>query len=200
MDSSGRKFVVGLGNPGRKYQRTRHNIGWMVLAELARRWQASPPRKAFSGEVCEANVASQRVLLLAPQTYMNLSGQAVQEMAAFYKAGPSDLLVVLDDMALPLGQLRFRAGGSSGGHKGLADIVGRLGTEQVPRLRIGIGSPPPRIDGADFVLSTFGPDEQPVIEVAVIAAGQAVEDWLKNGMTYVMDKYNRKGGEPAAEG
>jgi PTH1 family peptidyl-tRNA hydrolase len=199
MDDNQRKFVVGLGNPGSKYRRTRHNVGWMVLAELAKRWQASPPRKAFSAEVCEASVASRRVMLLAPQTYMNLSGQAVQEMAAFYKAAAVDLLIVLDDMALPLGQLRFRPGGSSGGHKGLADIVARLGAQEVPRLRIGIGSPPPWVEGADFVLSTFGPDEEPVILQAVVLAATAVEDWLTKGMTCVMEKYNRKGGEPSAE-
>ena len=146
MDNQ-RKFVVGLGNPGRKYQHTRHNVGFMVLAGLFGRWQPSPPRKAFSGELCEAVAAGQRVMLLAPQTYMNLSGQAVLEMTAFYKAGASDLLVVMDDMALPVGQLRFRSGGSSGGHKGLADIIRRLGTDQVPRLRIGIGACPPGVEG-----------------------------------------------------
>jgi PTH1 family peptidyl-tRNA hydrolase len=199
MDENRRKFVVGLGNPGSKYRRTRHNIGFAVLAELARRWQASPPRRMYSGEVSEAVFAGQRVMLLAPQTYMNLSGQAVLEVTGFYKALVQDLLVVLDDMALPLGQLRFRTGGSSGGHKGLADIVSRLGSEQVPRLRIGIGAPPPGVEGADFVLSTFGPDEDPVIRQAVELAGKAVEDWLTSGMTYVMDKYNRKGSEPSSE-
>jgi PTH1 family peptidyl-tRNA hydrolase len=146
----------------------------------------------FSGELCEATAAGQRVMLLAPQTYMNLSGQAVLEVTGFYKAQVRDLLVVLDDMALPLGQLRFRTGGSSGGHKGLADIVSRLGSEQVPRLRIGIGSPPPGVEGADFVLSTFAPDEEPVMRQAVDLAATAVEDWLTAGMTYVMDKYNRE--------
>ena len=191
MDAGTNKFVVGLGNPGRQYQRTRHNVGFMVLAELARRWSLPPSRRAFDGEVCEGRVGETKVILLAPLTYMNLSGQSVQAMLAFYKALPSDVLVVLDDMALPTAKLRFRADGSSGGQKGLADILRRLGTQAVPRLRVGIGSPPPRIEGSEYVLGTFGPTEMERIAPALFLAGQAVEDWVRHGMAFVMEKYNR---------
>jgi len=191
------KFVVGLGNPGRQYQRTRHNVGFMVLAELARRWTLSPPRRAFDGEVCETRVGQTKVILLAPVTYMNLSGQSVQAMLAFYKASPADVLVVLDDMALPTAKLRFRADGSAGGQKGLADILRRLGTQDVPRLRVGIGSPPPVIAGSDYVLGTFGPTEMERMTPAIQLAAQAVEDWVLRGMMFVMEKYNRKGEGPA---
>ena len=192
MDENRTRFVVGLGNPGRKYERTRHNVGFMVLAALARRWQPLPPRRAFQGELCDARVKGQRVMMLAPQTYMNLSGQAVVEMAGFYKALPEEILVVLDDMALPVGRLRARAGGSGGGQKGLGDIINRLGTSEVPRLRIGIGAPPGVMDAADFVLTAFLPEERPLIEIAVEQAADAGEDWVFHGITSVMDKYNRK--------
>lgn len=193
------KFVVGLGNPGREYARTRHNIGFMVLELLKQRWQTGPARAAFSGQVADAvltapgdSTRTQKVTLLAPATYMNRSGKAVRELAAFYKAEPQDILIVLDDFALPLGQLRARADGSAGGHNGLIDILAALGTQQVPRLRIGIGLPPGRMDAADFVLSRFGKDEQETIDCAVQVAADAVEAWLFNGIKYVMDNYNQK--------
>ena len=196
MDAPTTKFVVGLGNPGRQYQRTRHNVGWMVLAALAKRWNPSQPRRAFQGELCEAQVGGAKVILLAPQTYMNLSGQSVQAMMGFYKASVADLLVVLDDMALATGRLRFRPDGSAGGQKGLADILQRLGTQQVPRLRIGIGSPPPPMTGSDYVLGTFATVEMERIAPAIEQAAWAVEDWVLRGLTYVMEKYNRKGEGP----
>jgi PTH1 family peptidyl-tRNA hydrolase len=192
-----RTFVVGLGNPGRQYAATRHNVGFRVVEALWRRWQAEVPRRAFGGLVCEARpsrpeAGTRRVVLLEPHTYMNCSGQAVQEMAAFYKAELNEILVVLDDMALPVGQLRARAGGSTGGQKGLADVLLRLGSQQVPRLRIGIGGPPGRMDGADFVLSKFADAEQEIIDVVIAQAAMAVEDWVFRGLDYVMERYNRK--------
>jgi len=194
------KFVVGLGNPGRRYEQTRHNLGFRVLAALCRRWQAGPHRAAFQGLLWEARIAPpegdpsarRRVMLLGPQTYMNQSGLAVGELVRFYKAGPEDVLMVLDDMALWPGLLRARAGGSAGGHNGLADVLRALGTDQVPRLRIGIGAPPPEMDPVDFVLTRFGPEEEPVIESAIQTAAEAVEDWVLYGMRAVMDRYNRK--------
>jgi len=192
------KFVVGLGNPGRQYQRTRHNVGYMVLAELCRKWQVGPSRHAFSGEFYETRRGGQKIMLLAPMTYMNLSGTAVLNMAGFYKAPIQDVLVVLDDLALPLGKLRFRSGGSSGGQKGLGDIIARLGSSEVPRLRIGIGPKPEMIDGADYVLGKFSPQEVEIVQPAIELAAQAVEDWVFRGMTFVMEKYNRMG-QPAQE-
>ncbi len=123
---------------------------------------------------------------------MNRSGSAVAGLMRCYKADPRDLLVVLDDMALPVGQLRFRPGGSSGGHKGLADVLAALGGEQVPRLRIGIGAAPPEMDGADYVLTVFEPKERKIVAQAVQQAAQAVEEWIAAGLPGVMEKYNRK--------
>lgn len=194
-DSAATKFVVGLGNPGRSYRRTRHNVGFAVVEALVQRWGGGDGRKAFEGRLFEAapviGGAGRRVRLLQPQTFMNRSGAAAAAMMQYYKADVRDLLVVLDDMALPVGQLRFRAAGSSGGHKGLADVLEALGSEQVPRLRIGIGAAPVEMDGADYVLTGFGPDEKQIMQQAIGLAAQAVEDWIAAGITGVMDKYNR---------
>lgn len=195
MEENQTKFVVGLGNPGRRYERTRHNVGFRVLQELVTRYGFSSPRNAFNGLVFDGRIASQRTILLAPQTFMNLSGQAVLAMTSFYKASLQDVLVVLDDMALDVGRMRFRPDGSSGGQKGLADIIVRLGTDAVPRLRIGIGAPPPPMTGSDFVLSSFNKGEEAVIQETIQQAAFAVEDWIVRGMTFVMERYNRKGPE-----
>ena len=149
------KLVVGLGNPGRRYQQTRHNIGWAVLAELARKFAAGPAKRRFQGEVVEADLEGQKALLLTPWTYMNLSGASVLAARDFYKIPNEDMLVVCDDLNLPVAKLRFRAAGSSGGQKGLEDIIRRLGSEEFARLRIGIGSPPEGWDWADYVLGKF---------------------------------------------
>ena len=186
------KFVVGLGNPGRQYQGTRHNIGFMVLKELRRRWQPGRGRRKFHARLWTANVGGQKVRLSAPQTYMNRSGLAVAEMTTFYKADPSAVLVVMDDAALPTGRIRARASGSAGGHNGLNDIIKTLGTNRLARLRIGIGAPLESMDSADYVLSRFGPDEKPVVAEAVELAADAVEDWINKDITYVMDHYNHE--------
>ena len=189
-----RRFVVGLGNPGRRYRGTRHNLGFVVVAKVAERWALTAMREAFGGRVMEGRPSrggvERRVMLLTPQTYMNRSGQAVREMTAFYKAEPQDVLIVLDDLALPPEQLRARVGGSAGGHNGLADVLDRLGSDQVPRLRIGIGPAPDYMDPADYVLQAFRDDELEPMEHAVQTAADAVEDWVFNGITFVMDTYN----------
>ena len=184
------KLIVGLGNPGRKYVGTRHNIGWDVLAELARRCGGGTPRERFQGEVVELDMGGQKVLLLCPLTYMNLSGASVQPARDFHKIDNVDLIVVCDDFSLPLARLRFRARGSAGGQKGLQDIIQRLGTEEFPRLRIGIGTPPPQWDPADFVLSKFNAEERKAIDVAVATAAKALEDWVAHGTEYCMNQYN----------
>jgi len=189
--------VVGLGNPGPRYEPTRHNVGFRVLGRLCERWAAQAPRRQFDGQVYQARLdrpgrSSVTVLMLAPMTYMNASGRAVRAMVDYYKAPLSDLLVVLDDAALPLGQIRIRATGSAGGHNGLMDVLEALASEQVPRLRIGIDAPPAGMDLRDYVLSPFSDQQQQAMERTIETAADAVEDWIFEGITYVMEKYNRK--------
>lgn len=184
------KLVVGLGNPGRKYEQTRHNVGYVAAAELARRHGQGGFRKRFQGQTAEAKIVDEPVLLLCPETYMNLSGASVQEAASFYKIPVDEVLVICDDLSLPLGKLRFRASGSSGGQKGMEDVIRRMGTEAVPRLRIGIGQPPEGWDWAAFVLSKFGKDEVPAMDEAVRQAADAVADWVRLGIAACMNRYN----------
>jgi len=190
-----RTFVVGLGNPGRKYERTRHNVGVRVLDVLRRRWRLGEGKEAFEGRVWQAEPVRpgrrQRVTLLAPQTYMNCSGRAVRKMLDFFQASPSEMLVVLDDLALPLGQLRIRGDGSAGGHNGLDDVLRTCG-EDVPRLRVGIGAPPGGMDPKDYVLSAFREDEKDEIAAAIEQAADAAELWIFEDIHKVMDTYNRQ--------
>ena len=184
------KLIVGLGNPGSRYAGTRHNVGFEVIAELARRHAAGSPREKFQAEVAEANIAGEKVLLMRPLTFMNLSGQAVQPARDFYKIENNDLLVVCDDFALPLGKLRLRASGSSGGQKGLDDILRRLGTDDVPRLRLGIGPVPEGWDAANFVLGKFTQDEAAVAAENVKRSADAVATWVRDGLAKAMNQYN----------
>ena len=184
------KLIVGLGNPGRKYVGTRHNVGWEVLAELARRFGTTSPRGKFSGEVVEAAIEGQRVLLLCPHTYMNCSGTSVQPARDFFKIENHDLIVVCDDFNLELAKIRFRAKGSSGGQKGLQDVIRRLGTEEFARLRIGIGGVPPQWDVADYVLSRFSGDDRKEIDVAITSAATSLADWVRYGIDHCMNQYN----------
>jgi PTH1 family peptidyl-tRNA hydrolase len=187
------KYVVGLGNPGRRYQGTRHNVGFVVLAALRKRWDFGRGKSRFHGRLWSGRIGPAPVMLLAPHTYMNESGLAVAEMAAFYKADPPSLLVVLDDMALPPGRLRARARGSAGGHKGLADIARALGTNEVSRLRVGIGAPPEPMDAVAYVLSRFDKQEKAVMSEAVERAADAVAEWVAHGIAHVMNRYNQGG-------
>jgi PTH1 family peptidyl-tRNA hydrolase len=184
------KLVVGLGNPGRRYEGTRHNVGYAILAELARRHGAMPPKAKFHGAVVEAELSGQKALLLSPTTFMNRSGTSVQEAVSFFKLPNQELLILCDDLNLPVGKLRFRAGGSSGGQKGLDDIIGRLGTEEFARLRVGIGAAPDGWDWANYVLSKFTPQELPAIEQAVQASADAVVVWAREGIEFCMNQYN----------
>jgi PTH1 family peptidyl-tRNA hydrolase len=184
------KLIVGLGNPGAQYKETRHNVGFEVAARLAKQFGSSPPRGRFQGETTEATIAGEKVLLLTPLTYMNLSGGSVLAARDFYKIELHDILIVCDDFALPLAKLRLRAKGTAGGQNGLANILERLGTEEVPRLRIGIGPLPPGRDAAGFVLSRFAKDDQPVIAEALDRATAAAAEWSGSGIAEAMNKYN----------
>lgn len=201
------KVIAGLGNPGRRYAATRHNVGFRVIEALRAKWRLDEGRNAFGGQVIDARLAggeetAVRVLMMMPHTFMNRSGQAVRELTGFYKVAQKDVLVVLDDMALPLGRLRFRASGSAGGHNGLNDVLRALGGDNVPRLRIGIDQPPDVMDAVDYVLTKFDKYEEEIIDTAVSQAAEAAEDWVFNGIAYAMDKYNRKakGREPEEDG
>ena len=195
-DSIARRIVVGLGNPGRKYAQTRHNVGFRVLRTLVDQWSLGDGRETFEGLVWDLRRIRggevRRVMMLAPMTYMNCSGRSVQAMLRFYEVQPSETLVVLDDLVLPLGQLRVRSGGSAGGHNGLEDVLRACGTNEVPRLRIGVGVPPPGFDASDYVLNRFRADELEEIGVAIRIAADAVEDWIFGDIKRVMEKYNRK--------
>lgn len=184
------KLVVGLGNVGAKYERTRHNVGFDALAALAAKYGTGTPRGRFHGETIDAEINGERVLLLRPHTYMNLSGTSVQPARDFFKLTNDDLLIVCDDFNLPLGKLRVRARGSAGGQKGLADILQRLGGEAVPRLRIGIGPVPPQWNAADFVLARFTATEAAEMKTTIDQARDAVVDWVQHGIAYCMNRYN----------
>jgi len=201
------KLVVGLGNPGPHYAESRHNIGFLVLDELARRWRLEPPAcdRHFEGLVAEAQRGPRRVLLLKPLTYMNLSGRSVAAAQRFYRLELSDLLVVYDDLDLPPGQIRVRAEGSAGGHKGMADVIRHLGSSRVARVRVGIG----RVASSaavEYVLGRFSPEEREPIGRAVQLAADAVECWLEQGVVAAMNRFNRRAprgsecGEPPPDG
>lgn len=182
------KMIVGLGNPGSQYDGSRHNIGFEVVDRLADRWQIGMTREKFHAWFGEGVIKEHKVVMLKPTTFMNRSGQAVLAAGRFYKLDWPDFIVIVDDMDLPLGKLRMRAGGSGGGHKGLGDIIGRLGGETFTRLRVGIGS-----GGANAVSHVLGrvrDDEQPVIESAVERAADAVEYWIEFDTQSAMNVFN----------
>jgi PTH1 family peptidyl-tRNA hydrolase len=190
------KLVVGLGNPGPKYAGTRHNIGFDVVDYLAAAPGVGRWRGRFEAQVTEAVEGVEQVLLMKPETFMNLSGRAVRAAIDFYKVPAADLLVVCDDIALPLGKLRARAKGSDGGQKGLRSIQEHLGTQDYSRLRIGVGSPGEHLDAADHVLSRFKPGERAAVADAVAQAAQAVLVWVRQGIDVCMNRVN---GEPKPE-
>ena len=188
------KLIVGLGNPGRKYRDTRHNVGFAVIDELARRQDLvfeSAPAEAVMAKA--RRLGAEGALLLKPLTFMNLSGFAVSEVARYFRVALGDLLVVGDDVSLPLGRLRARARGSDGGHKGYRSIIEQFGTNEFARLRIGVGRGDPRRDLADHVLAGFDPDERAAVEDAIARAADAAEAFVHDGIEAVMNKFNGPG-------
>jgi len=186
------KAVVGLGNPGQRYRNTRHNIGFDVLAELARRHDAGKPSLKFDAEMCEVFIGSQKTLLVSPLTYMNASGKTVRQLVDFYDLPLEDLLVICDDMNLDTGRLRLRGSGSAGGQNGLNDIIRQVGDRAVPRLRIGIGRPPGRMAASDYVLSRFRDNEHDDVQHAIVTAADGVERWVESGLELAMNRVNVK--------
>jgi PTH1 family peptidyl-tRNA hydrolase len=197
------KLIVGLGNPGSQYESTRHNVGFEVIDSLAARlgWIGKPgqfdtmSRMRFDGLALDGTLNKisgddEKLLLLKPLTFMNLSGKSVQAAMVFYQLSPVDIMVVLDDLALPCGRIRLRPAGSSGGHNGLKDIQRVLGTDQYPRLRLGIDPTPARIPGRDYVLGKFTPEQRTRLDPAIDRATGAIVTWVDKGIELAMGQFN----------
>jgi peptidyl-tRNA hydrolase, PTH1 family len=183
------KLIVGLGNPGKLYQSTRHNMGYMVVDMLAKRWQANAFKEGFQGEF--SLVKEKDVILFKPTTFMNLSGHAVVELMNFYKLTKENVVIIYDDLAFEPGVIRLRMGGSSGSHNGIEHIIEQLNTEQVKRIRIGIGPVPLSEKGRDYVLGTPSASEFAKLSQAITLAVEAVEDYLQHNFLHAMSRFNR---------
>ena len=188
-DGSDVLMIVGLGNPGKEYERTRHNVGFDVVDAFARQYGIEVKKKKFGGLVGDGMIGGKKVLLLKPQKYMNLSGQVVATAVGFYRLSIDNIIVVTDDMALEPGRIRLRAKGSAGGHNGLSDIKNKLGSQDYARLRIGIGKDE-HIIARDYVLGRPKPDERVLIDEAVVRAKEALFCWVNEGIAPAMNKYN----------
>jgi PTH1 family peptidyl-tRNA hydrolase len=186
-------LIAGLGNPGRDYRETRHNIGFMALDRLSSRLGQPFGKVQSQALVARADHSDRRLVLAKPQTYMNLSGQAVGGLARFYKIPPSHLIVVYDDVDLPFGALRIRPGGGSAGQKGMQSIIERLATENFPRMRLGIGRPHGRMDAAAYVLQPFSREEQAELPYILDRAVEALLIFVTDGLTRAMNLYNSTG-------
>jgi PTH1 family peptidyl-tRNA hydrolase len=194
------KLIVGLGNPGPEYRDTRHNVGFMVADALVDRWRVSDQwREKFEALLIKTMVREEPVVLAKPLTFMNLSGQAVAALAGFYKIDPSDIFIVTDDVALPVGRLRARREGGAGGHNGLKSIIQSLGMQAFPRMRVGVGRGDSRRDLADHVLGRFEADERDTVSAAVLRAADATEMFLSEGIERVMNAFNAVEKEDVAE-
>lgn len=191
-------LIVGLGNPGREYESTRHNAGFLVVDRLAEKMGISVSTRKFLGFTGSGMLGGEKVLLLKPQTYMNASGESVRAAADFYKLEPAQVIVVYDDISLDVGSVRIRAKGSAGGHNGMKSIIAHLGTEEYPRVRVGIGDKPPGMDLAGYVLSHFPKNEREALEPALADAADAVERLITCGVQAAMNRYN-KVKKPAGE-
>ncbi|TVR24295.1 MAG: aminoacyl-tRNA hydrolase [Anaerolineaceae bacterium] len=185
-----RALIVGLGNPGKKYENTRHNFGFWVVDELARRWGAESAKKERKAIIADATIRERRVLLAKPQTFMNLSGEAVRALMDFYKIDVQDLIVIHDDLDTPLGALRLRKTGGAGGQNGVRNIIQHTGTQDFHRVRCGIDRPPGRMQPSAYVLQPFHGDDIITARNIVDRAADAVETWLTDGIDIAMNRYN----------
>lgn len=184
------KLIVGLGNPGKQYENTRHNAGFMVIDELAQMLDGDLNQIKFKGLVGETRVGAEKVILLKPLTYMNLSGESLIQAVQFFKIRVDDILVIYDDLDTQTGQIRLRLKGSAGGHNGVKSIIHHLGTEEFNRIRVGIGRPAQGKKVVDYVLENFHPEEKKDLMAAVIKAAEAARLWLREPFEQVMNKYN----------
>lgn len=188
-------MIVGLGNPGKKYRATRHNIGFMCVNTLAEKHNIEFDTTKFKARFGDGTIASQRVLVVKPQTYMNASGEAVRGLADFYKIDPANILLIYDDLDTPLGTLRIRPKGGAGGQKGVRSTIQHLGTEDFPRIRFGIGRPPGKMDASAYVLMPFIKDDEALVLETIDRVVQAAELWLSDGIDTAMNRQN--GSQPS---
>ncbi len=185
-------LIAGLGNPTKEYDKTRHNVGFSVIDVLADRYRIDVSEKKHKGLCGKGVIEGQKVLLVKPQTFMNLSGECIRAAADYYKIEPEDMIVIYDDISLEPGQLRIRLKGSAGGHNGIKNIIAHLGTQEFPRIKVGVGAKPPRMDLADYVLSRFTKEEQPLMEEAFKEAAEAAVMMITDGADKAMNHFNGK--------
>ena len=191
-------IIAGLGNPDEKYQGTRHNVGFDVVDRLAEKYQIAVDTKKHRALIGKGVIEGQKVLLVKPQTYMNLSGESIRSLVEYYKIDPEEeLIVIYDDISLEPGQLRIRPKGSAGGHNGIKNIIANLGTDRFMRVKVGVGEKPKNWDLADYVLSPFTKDERPLVNLAIEHAAKAIEQMLNGDVDAAMNEYNRKSANPA---
>lgn len=186
------KLIVGLGNPGMQYAATRHNIGFEVIDSIAETYNISVTKNKYKALIGEGNIAGEKVILMKPQTYMNLSGEAVKACMDFHKISNEDLIVIYDDISLAVGQLRIRKSGSAGGHNGIKNIIAHLGTQEFPRIKFGVGEKPAGWDLANYVLGRFLEEEMKVIGPRIGDAVKATEAIIGSGIEKAMNNYNKK--------
>lgn len=189
------KLVAGLGNPGREYASTKHNLGFLAVDEIARRAGIDLTKKKFRGSYGEGFLSEEKLILLKPETFMNRSGEAVSEAAVFYNVSPPDIIIIHDEMDLPAGTVRVKAGGGSAGHNGIRSIIDRLGSPEFIRVRMGIGKPDEKSRGAVHVLSKFGSGENDTVKTSVERAADAVYELIENGLERTMNKFNARSAE-----
>ena len=185
-------LIAGLGNPGKEYEKTRHNAGFGAIDALAEKLGISVEEKKYKGLFGKGRIGAEPVILLKPHTYMNLSGESVRAAADFYKIDPEHMIVIYDDIDLEVGRLRLRAKGSAGGHNGIKNIIAHMGTQEFPRVRIGVGAKPDRMDLADYVLGRFSQVEQSQMEDGYKEAAEAAAAIVEEGIEAAMNRFNRK--------
>ena len=183
-------LIIGLGNPGREYELTRHNIGFLAIDHLAKRWGVEVNKYKLKALMGEYRKPHEKVILVKPQTFMNLSGNAVRSFFQFYKPTIDQMLVIFDDLDLPFGSIRIRKSGGSSGQKGMNSIIEQLGTEEFPRIRVGIGRPPGKMNSVDFILNKFRNSENKDLELILDKCADAVECFIENGIETTMNRYN----------
>lgn len=184
------KIIVGLGNPDARYQGTRHNVGFSVIYAIADEYDIKVDTRKHKALIGKGMIGSEKVILAMPMTYMNLSGESVRELVDYYKCSIDDIIVIYDDISLDVGKLRIRAKGSAGGHNGIKNIISHLGTDVFPRIKVGVGEKPAKMDLADYVLGRFTKEEQPVIRECAERAVQAVRTIIDEDIQSAMNKYN----------